>query len=294
MKALILAAGYATRLYPLTLNQPKPLLPVGGKPIIEYIINKLEELDSLDTIYIITNNKFYNHFQEWKNNFQSKTPIKIINDQTLTNEDRLGAVGDMAFAIKAENIDDDLFVIAGDNLFEFSLKGIQDMAKEKNTSIVAGRKSKKELIAGKYGNIILDQNNKITDFEEKPENPKSDIASTALYLFNKESLKLLDQCIEEKGKPDNSGDFIKYLSEKTDVHSHILEQGWFDIGDKEQLKAADEEYTMKNSSYKLNKKLLKKIRELGRCPCQVEEVKCPCDNFLDNDNCVCSAYEKKK
>ncbi|MBD3355149.1 NTP transferase domain-containing protein [Candidatus Woesearchaeota archaeon] len=242
MKALILAAGYATRLYPLTLNQPKPLLKVGGKPIVEYIINKLEEIEQLDTIYIVTNNKFYSHFTEWSNNYRSKIPIKIVNDGTLTNEDRLGAVGDMAHVVDKENIDDDLVVIAGDNLFEFSLKPMINLFNKTKSSVVAGRKATKQEIAGTYGNIILDNNNKVINFEEKPEEPKSDIASTALYSFNKEALQHLKTCIEEQGKPDNSGDFIKYLSQKSDVYSHILEEDWFDIGNKEQLKEANKKY----------------------------------------------------
>ena len=247
MKALILAAGYATRLYPLTLNQPKPLLKIGSKPLIDYSVEKLEEIKEIDTIYIITNNKFYSHFLEWAKNSKSNIPIKIINDQTLTNEDRLGAVGDMAFAVEKENIDDDLFVLAGDNLFGFSLKGMSDMMKQKNSSIVAGRKATKQEIAGKYGNIILDSNNKIIGFEEKPENPKSDIASTALYIFNRQALAKLKQCIEEQGKPDNSGDFIRYLSENTDVHSFIFSEGWFDIGGKEELEEANKVYSEKNA-----------------------------------------------
>ena len=243
MKALILAAGYATRLYPLTLNTPKPLLKIGDKPIINHIINKLESIDALDTIYIVTNNKFHGHFQEWKENYSSNKEIKIINDGTLSNEDRLGAVGDMAFAVEKELIDDDLFVIAGDNLMDFELHDMVALFKQKNSSIVAGRKLPVEEIAGKYGNILHDENHKITGFEEKPQMPKSEVASTALYLFNQHSLSLLKKCIQEQGQPDNSGDFIRYLSENTDVHAYIFDEGWWDIGDKEQLKLADEKYS---------------------------------------------------
>ena len=242
IKALILAAGYATRLYPLTLNQPKPLLEVGGKPIIDHIIEKLGEIEEIDSIFVVTNNKFHNHFLEWAEKSGFKTPITIINDGTLSNEDRLGAVGDMAVAVEQGKIDDDLFVIAGDNLIGFSLKNMADLSKEKKSSVVAGRKAAKEEIAGRFGNIILDENNKIIGFEEKPEKPKSEIAATATYLFNKEALGHLKQCMQDEGKPDNSGDFVRYLSEKQDVHSFIFEDGWFDIGNKEELERARDRY----------------------------------------------------
>ena len=221
MKSLILAAGYATRLYPLTLNMPKPLLKVAGKPIINYIIQKIEEIKEIDAIYIITNNKFYSHFLEWSESLKSKLPIKIINDGTLNNEDRLGAVGDIAFAVKKEDITDDLFVIAGDNLFNFSLFGMIDLFKKMKTSVVAGRKTSKEEIKGKFGNIILDDGNKIAGFEEKPINPQSEIASTAIYLFSKDALKELENCT--KGSFDNSGDFVRHLAEKQDVYCYILD-----------------------------------------------------------------------
>ncbi|MBD3249361.1 NTP transferase domain-containing protein [Candidatus Woesearchaeota archaeon] len=243
IKALILAAGYATRLYPLTLDQPKPLLDVGGKPIMDYIVEKLEQIEEIDTIYVVTNNKFYPNFKEWSDSSDFKKSIKIVNDQTMSNEDRLGAVGDMAYVVEQEDIDDDLFVIAGDNLFEFSLLPMVELFKQKGSSVVAGRKTSKEEIAGKYGNIIADENSRITAFEEKPEQPKSDIASTALYLFSKEAVSALKRCIEEQGKPDNSGDFIRYLSEQQDVYVHVLEHGWFDIGGKEELEKAREKYS---------------------------------------------------
>lgn len=246
MKALILAAGYATRLYPLTLNQPKPLLKVAGKPIISYIFEKLEEIGkiaAIDTIYVVTNNKFYSHFLDWSRSINSKIPVKIINDGTLSNEDRLGAVGDISFAVKKENISDDLFVLAGDNLFNFSLTEMLNLFKQRKTSIIAGRKAAKEDISGKLGNILLDASNKIIGFEEKPQNPKSEIASTAIYLFNKDDLKELNNCLNQKF--DNSGDFIRHLSEKKEVYCYLLDSQnhkCFDIGSKEIYEQAEKSY----------------------------------------------------
>lgn len=242
MKAIILAAGYATRLYPLTENQPKPLLAVGEKPIVEHIIDKINNVPEVDEIFVVTNNKFTPHFESWLKNHQSQKPIKIINDGTLTNEDRLGAVGDINFVLESEQVDDDLFVIAGDNLFDFSLVDMVDFFKQKDSTVVAGKKLPKEDIAERFGNIIVDENNKITAFEEKPKEPKSEIAATALYLFNKKALTELKDCIKEHGKPDNSGDFIRYLSERQNVYTHILNYGWFDIGCKEHLDQANAKY----------------------------------------------------
>src|SRR3989344_6886009 len=121
MDAIILAAGYATRLYPLTKDRPKPLLNVAGKPIIEHIIRKIDGITGINKIYIVTNDKFEGHFSEWLENFDAKSPIEIINDGTKSNEDRLGAIGDVHFAITSKNIDNELIVVAGDNLFELSL-----------------------------------------------------------------------------------------------------------------------------------------------------------------------------
>ena len=121
MKAVVLAAGYATRLYPLTKDQPKPLLEVAGKPIAEHIIRKIEEVDEVDEIFIVTNNKFSEHFSKWVNSFSSSKKITVVNDQTMSNEDRLGSLGDIQFVIEKHNVEDDILVVAGDNLFEFSL-----------------------------------------------------------------------------------------------------------------------------------------------------------------------------
>jgi len=256
MKALILAAGYATRLYPLTLHQPKPLLEVGGKPIIEYILEKIDEISEIDQIYIVTNNKFKPHFDEWLNNYQNKKSIKILNDGTLSNDDRLGAVGDINFVIQNENIDDDLLVIAGDNIFDFSLTELTKIKNEKNASVMAVQDLKDpNLIANKFGNITLDQENKIVDFEEKPEYPKSSLAASATYLFTKDCLIEVNNLLRENPNLDAPGNLIKYLISKKSVYGYIVEGLWYDIGSLDQLKEADELFIEKNQ------KLLKQTTE---------------------------------
>ena len=135
MKAIVLAAGYAIRLRPLTLNRPKPLLKVAEKPIIEHIINKLEELEIVDKIYIVTNDKFSQNFTDWVDNFDAKKSIEVVNDGTKSNEDRLGALGDVNYVIDIKKIDDDIIVIAGDNLFEFSLLDVVDIFRKRKSTI---------------------------------------------------------------------------------------------------------------------------------------------------------------
>ena len=234
MKALILAAGYATRLYPLTLETPKTLLEVGGKPIVEYILNKIEEVKEVDEVYVVTNNKFYGHFEKWKENYDGK--IKIVNDMTNNNEDRLGAVGDIGFVVKKEKIEDDLMVIAGDNLFDYSLETLYTHFIEKKGSVVAVRTlDDRKNAAGKYGIVDFDNKNRIINFEEKPEYPKTNFAATACYIFSRKDVPQLEECIKEKDNPDNLGEFINWLHVKTNVYGFVFDEDWFDIGSKEDL-----------------------------------------------------------
>src|SRR3989344_2204692 len=235
MKALILAAGYATRLYPLTINIPKPLLMVGPKPMIEHIIDRVMEIPSVDEIFIVTNDKFFTTFVEWSNGFAKRLPVKVLNDGTTTNDNRLGAVGDIEFVIKAEDIDDDFLVIAGDNLFDFSLAKIDGFFNEKKASLLAVYDLKdKSLLAKKFGVVELDKNHKVIGFEEKPAHPKTSLTATACYLLTRKDVKELSRCVQEI-HPDNLGDFIKWLSVKKAVYGFVPEGFWCDIGSHEQL-----------------------------------------------------------
>ncbi|PIN69863.1 hypothetical protein COV93_03810 [Candidatus Woesearchaeota archaeon CG11_big_fil_rev_8_21_14_0_20_43_8] len=246
IKAIILAAGYATRLYPLTLDKPKPLLPVAGKPIMEYILGKVSEVSDIDEVYVVTNNKFFSHFQKWSDGYDTRLDIKVINDGTMTNEDRLGAIGDIDYVITCEKIDDNVLVIGGDNLFEFDVCDMHKLFEEKNTSVVALIDLKsKDAVANKFGVVELDKNKKIIDFEEKPAKPKSSLAATACYLFCREDIKELRRCIEENNKPDNSGDFVRYLTSKKEVHGFVFTEGWFDIGSHDDYKEANAVYSKK-------------------------------------------------
>jgi glucose-1-phosphate thymidylyltransferase len=243
MKAIILAAGYATRLWPLTKNTPKPLLDIKGKPIIEYIINHILEIPEINEIIVVTNEKFSLTFEQWADGFKCKIPITIINDMTTSNDDRLGAVGDMHYAIKEKKIDEEILVIAGDNLFEYKLSGFYNYYKKIKFSAVACRDmGSKEEVAGKFGIVEIDQKGKITNFEEKPQNPKTTLASTACYIFTKEDVKEIQSFIEAGNPPDNSGDFIKWLSRHKPVYAWIFKEKWYDIGTFESLGKARIEF----------------------------------------------------
>lgn len=242
MKSIILAAGYATRLYPLTLNQPKPLLKVAGKPMLEHILEKLNHIAELDVIYIVTNNKFFNHFNEWNKNFKSNKRIVIVNDGTISENDRLGALGDISFALKKEKINDDLIIFGGDNLFEDNLAGFYSLFKSKNASVVGFNDVKDIEIAKRMGVGLLDKDKKIIEFVEKPAEPKSTLISMLVYFLKKEDLHLIDGCLASKGNIGEvkAGELISYMIKETNVYGCILEKKWFDIGDLEQLKLADE------------------------------------------------------
>lgn len=243
MRVLILAAGYATRLYPLTKNIPKPLIEVGNKPIIDHILAKMERMP-VKHIYVVTNNRFNTHFNEWKNKSTYSWPITIVNDGTMTNDDRLGAIGDIYFAIQDQQVSDDLLVIAGDNLFEFSLKEMHEEFRNKGSSVIALKDFQDPtLIAKKYGVVRMDTTGLITDFEEKPEQPKSTLASTACYFFTREDLQLLKNCIQDGVRMDNTGDFVKYLVQTSEVYGFPFTEQWFDIGSPEQLQEAKEFYS---------------------------------------------------
>lgn len=234
MKALILAAGYAVRLYPLTKQYPKPLLKVGNKAIIDYIIDKIECLDEIDEIIIVTNSKYSLVFEKWAANKKTAKKISIIDDLTSTPEDKRGAIGDMDFSINTAKINDDLLVIGGDNLFEGSLKSFLSFAKKiKNYPIIGIYDIKDLKQADKYGVIKLNKENKVIDFKEKPKVPKSSLVAMCLYYFPKSKLKLIKEYLDsKKSKSDATGFYIDWLSRNYSVYGFVFKEQWYDIGDK--------------------------------------------------------------
>ena len=222
MKAIILAAGYATRLYPLTINTPKALLPINKKPIIDYIVDELNTISEIDEIYVVTNSRFAQHFTDWAKTAPGKTPISVLDDGTTSDENKKGAVGDIGFVIAEKNIDDELLVIAGDNFFTYSLRDYVDYYREKDHDCVCVKKwpNKKEL--SQFGVALLDENGKVLDIEEKPKQPKSDTAVFATYLYKRDTVPMFREYLDGGNNPDAPGNFPAWLYKRKDVYAYTF------------------------------------------------------------------------
>jgi glucose-1-phosphate thymidylyltransferase len=232
MKVLILAAGYGTRLYPHTRNSPKPLLKIGKRPIINYLLDKLEELDDVSRIIIVTNERFFKQFQKWRDGLKIKRPLYIINDLTTSPADKLGAIGDMHFVFESEGRFEDFLVLGGDNLFKDSLLDFIDFAKRKSPYVVAGLSDiKNRQEARNFGVVSLNRRNRIIRFYEKPKNPESSLVAMCLYYFPKEKLRLIAKYLSNPvNSPDTAGTYISWLSSKDKVYGFKFSDFWFDIG----------------------------------------------------------------
>src|ERR1700736_1354422 len=243
MNALILAAGYATRLYPLTFNKAKPLLEVGGKPIIEWLLDNLASVPELGMVYIVTNNKFANDFQSWANAYQDRHPgiqFKIINDGSASDDDKLGAIGDINLVLTRETlIGTDLLVVAGDNLFSEPLNRFVDYAKQTEATVALYDVGDLEAMK-KYATVTVDAGGVITHFEEKPKEPKSTLAAIALYYYSREVLPLFTTYIAAGNNPDQPGRFLQWLYLRKPVKTFQIKGQWLDIGSRETLEKADE------------------------------------------------------
>ncbi|MFA5118302.1 MAG: nucleotidyltransferase family protein [Candidatus Omnitrophota bacterium] len=241
MKALILAAGYATRLYPLTKDMPKPLLDVAGKPIIDYIIDKIKAVQAVNEVVIVSNNKFYGHFNEWiSRKPQDRLKYRIVNDGSNTVEDRLGAVGDINLSIQECSIDDDLLIVAGDNLFDFSLNDFILFARQKSPyhAICLFHDDNTAADLTRFGIVQIDSNAMVTDFEEKPKAPKSRFIATCIYYVPQQKLQLINKYIGQGNQHDTPGSYIKWLTQYDRVYGNICNGTWFDLGDLDALKEA--------------------------------------------------------
>jgi len=232
MKAIILLAGYATRLYPLTKDQPKALLEVKGRSILDYIAMELESIDEINEVLLITNDRFYGKFLAWAKEKSSQYDKKytVINDMTTNDFNKLGAVKDIWYVIKDQKIDEDIVVIAGDNLFTYDLKDSFDFFKKHGKDLVLAQRmdSLEDLRRMAVG--VVDENNIIIDMEEKPQEPKSDIAFFATYFYLRETLPLFDLYLDEGNPPDAPGYFPSWLYKRKPVMAHLFEGVCYDIG----------------------------------------------------------------
>lgn len=244
MNVLILAAGYATRLYPLTLTKAKPLLEVAGKPMLEWVIDNLAPVPDIDTIFIVTNNKFAKDFQAWADGYRLRNPkrqFKIINDGSTDDSDKLGAIGDINFVLSRETAaaHDDLIVVAGDNLFSEPLTEFVAHARGSEATLATYDVGNLDAIK-KYSAITLDEEGVITSFEEKPQQPKSTLTGIALYYFSRTTIPMFGTYISEGNNPDQPGRFIQWLYTRRPVKTYQIRGTWFDIGSKETLQEANE------------------------------------------------------
>ena len=240
MKCLILAAGYATRLYPLTENFPKPLLKVQEKTILDWLMEDINGAGVIDQYAVITNHKFAKHFQEWA--LRHTLPITVLDDGTETNETRLGAVRDIQFAIDALKLKEDLLVIAGDNLLNFSLQAYIRYAQDKKTTCIMRYWEPDENKLHKTGVAEIDDSDRVAGMEEKPANPKSNWCIPPFYIYKDTDVPLVKKGIEANCGVDAPGSFIAWLCTQTTVHAYEMPGQRFDIGDMESYHLVQETY----------------------------------------------------
>lgn len=242
MNALILAAGYATRLYPLTLHKAKPLLEVAGKPIIEWVLDNLASIPDLETVYVVTNNKFVADFQAWATRYHERNPrvvLKIVSDGSTDDADKLGAIGDIQLVLTRERLENgDLIIVAGDNLFSEPLAGFADFARGTEATLATYDVGDLQAIK-KYSSITIDAEGVITHFEEKPAKPESTLTGIALYYFAGETVPLFTTYLAAGNNPDQPGRFIQWLYSRKPVKTYQIKGTWFDIGSKETLEEAN-------------------------------------------------------
>ncbi len=241
MNCVILCAGYGTRLGELTKDCPKPLLPIADRPMVEYILEKLQEAGVRSGV-LVSNHRFYQHFVRWASGGVGQMELQIIDDGTTTNENRLGAIGDLDLALRAADIREDFVVVNGDNLFTFSLQPILDFYRTKGNTIVLYDVGSKD-VARQMGIARCDDQGRVVDFVEKPADPPSTCVSIGIYLYRPEVRDLVRRYLEQGNSPDRTGDFVAWLHKQAPVYGYTVsnEEGiWYDIGTPDQYREADE------------------------------------------------------
>ena len=240
MKCILLAAGYATRLYPLTENFPKPLLKVGDKTILDWLVDDIDTAGMVDEYIVISNHKFAYHFEEWA---KTKSPkITVVDDMTSTNETRLGAVRDIQYAIDALQLDDDLLIAAGDNVLDFSLcRFIEYFARKQASCIMRYYEPEKKKLQ-KSGVVSLDKTDRVIAMAEKPAEPESHWCSPAFYIYQKADVPLVRTAIEDGCHTDAPGSFISWLGQKRPVYAMEMPGKRYDIGNLESYEQVQKEY----------------------------------------------------
>lgn len=242
MKLIILAAGYATRLYPLTLNQPKPLLPVAGKPMMEHVVDNIATIRAIDQAYIITNARFATHFENWARTYTRPNlhfSFTIVNDRSTDDSNKLGAIGDLHLVLTKFDINDDIIVIGGDNLFNNDLAAFGDYCQQKNAPVTGVYDVGDLEQIKKYNAIEIDEDDRIVFFEEKPKVPRSTLTGIALYYYPRATLPLIYQYIAEGNNPDQPGRLVQWLYPRVPFYAWKVPGLWYDVGSIETLEEAN-------------------------------------------------------
>ncbi len=234
LKAIILAAGYATRLRPLTDDVPKMLLPLAGRPMLDYLLDRIREVDEIDELHLVTNARFAEAFREW-----APDDLTVHDDGTTSNEDRRGAIGDIAFTVERAGLEGDVVVVAGDNLIGYSVPDYVRFWRGKDGSAIALYECRDPELIKQYGVVELDDDDRVLSFEEKPAEPRSELAATAAYLYRTQDVALLDQYLAEGNSPDAPGNYVQWLHTRSPVYGYRFSGEWLDIGDHSQLLEAD-------------------------------------------------------
>lgn len=238
MKALILAAGYATRLYPLTNNFPKPLLQVGDRTILDYLAEQMEGIAALTQIVLVTNHRFLPFFESWREARRSGRPVALLDDGTSSNDDRLGAIGDMRFALEHADLDDDLLVTAADNILQFPLADFVAAFQARPASHICVHRVEDPARCRRTGIVVLDKEDRVLEFAEKPAEPKTNWGVPPLYLFPRKTLLRLAAYLAEGGSTEAPGHFLEWLCRVEPVFAHRINGSILDIGTPQSLEAA--------------------------------------------------------
>ena len=241
MKAIVLVAGYASRLYPLTLNTPKALLTLNGVTLLDYLMNKVDEIDVIDEVVLVSNHKFYNNFVEWKNNYNGRLKITVLDDGTETNETRLGAIGDTQFAIDKLNIDEEIMLLVSDNYFTFSLKDFYNFYLEKKADcILVTEFEDLEYLGKNFAVVSVDNNKQVTKMVEKPGGiPDSNIGAYASYIYTKDSVRNIKDYLDAGNNKDAPGNFPAWLHKRKPVFAYSFDGECYDVGTIEVYKSLD-------------------------------------------------------
>lgn len=245
MKCIILCAGYATRLQKYIKDKPKALISINNKAIIDYLIDKLNKIDEIQEIFIITNNLYYKQFLEWKEHVKTRKTIKVINDGTNSSNERLGAIGDIKYVIDNEKIEEDILVMASDNFFEYELKDIIKLFHEKEGTIICMKKNLEKQLLKRLAVVTINNDGKVIKLVEKPENPEGNNGVFTNYVFPKEIIGLLNKYLEQNKNSDAPGHFIQWLYQIYPVYAYEILGECYDIGTYDTLMQVRKKYVKK-------------------------------------------------